>query len=140
MNFISGNIVDGAGPGEDTHGRRSFLDGILYHCRCAVEQAVEADGRPQTAAHRLTAKRSTDLALGVEFGPGKAAIALRRRVCQAETWCNFLVRKEEQMGGHTGRTEHTNSNRGLRWFGFLVGEPSNKPLKRMVGRGRPPTA
>jgi hypothetical protein len=42
MNFISGNIVDGARPGEDTHGRRSFLDGILYHCRCAVEQAVEA--------------------------------------------------------------------------------------------------
>jgi hypothetical protein len=57
MNFISGDIVDGACLGEDTHVRRSFVDGILYHCRCAVEQAVEADGRPQTAAHRLTAKR-----------------------------------------------------------------------------------
>ena len=54
MNFISGDIVDGARPGADTHGRRPFVDGILYHCRCAVEQAVEADGRPQTAAHRLT--------------------------------------------------------------------------------------
>ena len=68
MNFISGKIVDGARPGEGTHGRRSFVDGILYHCRCAVEQAVEADGRPQTAAHRLTARRWTDLVLVVDFG------------------------------------------------------------------------
>jgi hypothetical protein len=44
------------------------------------------------------------------------------------------------MGGHAGRTEHTNGNRGFSWFGFLIEEPSNKPLKRMVGRGRPPTA
>ena len=44
------------------------------------------------------------------------------------------------MGGHAGRTEHTKFNRDLSWFGFLVGEPSNKPLKRMVGRRRPPTA
>jgi len=44
------------------------------------------------------------------------------------------------MGGHTWRTERTNCNRGLLWFVFLVGEPSNKPLKRMVGRRRPPTA
>jgi hypothetical protein len=44
------------------------------------------------------------------------------------------------MGGHTGRTEHANSNCGLSWFGFLVGEPSNKPLKLSVGRGRPPAA
>jgi hypothetical protein len=34
------------------------------------------------------------------------------------------------MGGYSGRTEHTNGNRGLSWFGFFVGEPSNKPLKR----------
>jgi hypothetical protein len=44
------------------------------------------------------------------------------------------------MGGHTWRTEHTNGNRGCSWFGSLVQEPSNKPLKRMVGRRRPPTA
>jgi hypothetical protein len=31
------------------------------HCRRnAAQQAVEADGRPQTAAHRLTAKRWAD--------------------------------------------------------------------------------
>jgi hypothetical protein len=34
------------------------------------------------------------------------------------------------MGGHTGRTEHTNGNRGLSWLGFMVGEPSNKALQR----------
>jgi len=44
------------------------------------------------------------------------------------------------MGGHTWRTEHPNGNRGCSRFGFLVEGPSNKPLKRMVGRGRPPTA
>jgi hypothetical protein len=44
------------------------------------------------------------------------------------------------MGGHTGRTEHTNGNRGCSWFGFLVEEPSNKPLKLTVGRRRPPAA
>ena len=44
------------------------------------------------------------------------------------------------MGGHTGRTEPTNCNRGLLWLGFLVQEPSNKPLKLTVGRGRPPAA
>ena len=44
------------------------------------------------------------------------------------------------MGGHAGRTEHTKCNRDLSWFGFLVGEPSNKPLKLSVGRGRPPAA
>ena len=41
------------------------------------------------------------------------------------------------MGGHTWRTEHTNGNRGCSWFGFLVEEPSNKPLKLSIGRGRP---
>jgi hypothetical protein len=41
------------------------------------------------------------------------------------------------MGGHTGRTEDTNGNHDLSWFGFLVGEPSNKPLKLTIGRGRP---
>jgi hypothetical protein len=54
MNFISVDIVDGARPGEDTHGRRSFLDGILYHCRCAVEpimplKRMVGRGRPPTA-------------------------------------------------------------------------------------------
>ena len=44
------------------------------------------------------------------------------------------------MGGHTGRTEPTNCNRGLLWLGFLVGEPSNKPLKLTVGRLRRPPA
>ena len=37
------------------------------------------------------------------------------------------------MGGHTGRTELSNRNRGMSWFGFLFGEPSNKPLQRTVG-------
>ena len=44
------------------------------------------------------------------------------------------------MGGHTGLTEPTYSDRGLSWFGFLVGEPSNKPLKLTVGRLRRPPA
>jgi hypothetical protein len=33
------------------------------------------------------------------------------------------------MDGHTGRTEHTSDDCGLSSFGFLVGGPSNKPLK-----------
>jgi len=41
------------------------------------------------------------------------------------------------MGGHTGRTEHTNGNRDCSWFGCLVDEPSNMPLKLSIGRGRP---
>jgi len=40
------------------------------------------------------------------------------------------------MDGHPGRTEHTNGNRGLWLFGFMVGEPSNKPLTD----GRSPAA
>jgi hypothetical protein len=44
------------------------------------------------------------------------------------------------MGGYTGRTEDTVDDRGFSSGGFLIDEPSNKPLKRMVGRGRPPTA
>jgi hypothetical protein len=39
------------------------------------------------------------------------------------------------MGGHFGRTEHTNGNHGCSWFGFLVEEPSNKPLKRKTSPG-----
>jgi hypothetical protein len=42
----------------------------------AAEQAVEADGRPQTAAHRLTARRSADwsaipLAAGWDHRPSR---------------------------------------------------------------------
>jgi hypothetical protein len=33
------------------------------------------------------------------------------------------------MDGHARRTEPTKCNRDLSLFGFLVGEPSNKPLQ-----------
>jgi hypothetical protein len=44
------------------------------------------------------------------------------------------------MGGHARRTERTKCNRDLSRFGFLIGEPSNKPLKLTVGRLRRPPA
>jgi hypothetical protein len=40
------------------------------------------------------------------------------------------------MGGHRTHGTHERQSR-LSWFGFLVGEPSNKPLKLTIGRGRP---
>jgi len=39
------------------------------------------------------------------------------------------------MGGHTGRTEHTNGNRGFSSGGFSKQEPSNQPLQRTIAFG-----
>jgi hypothetical protein len=44
------------------------------------------------------------------------------------------------MDGGARFTEDTVDDRGFSSGGFSKWEPSNKPLKRMVGRRRPPTA
>jgi hypothetical protein len=42
--------------------------------------------------------------------------------------------------GHALATPRTFGDHLLTEFWYLIDVPSNKPLKRMVGRGRPPTA
>jgi len=51
--------------------------------------------------------------------------------------CSLLGGKELRMDRGARFTEDTVDDRGFSSGGFSIDEPSNKPLKLSIGRGRP---
>ena len=89
--------------------------------------------RATPTASQLNGKPFDGPNIGLGFGIGKAATALRRRVRPAGSWCSLPVRKDLRMNGGARTTEDTVDDRGLSPGGFSKHEPSNQPLQRTVG-------